>query len=113
MKLSTGTGLATHGARTLIYFILMFLVKVNNSLFTGIVVLALALALSIFAIVICFPETMPRSVKYMAVFETVMTMVVFLGDRFGLQIDFFLGLMLLAGYNLTMILGILADNKQK
>ena len=113
MKLSNWAGLATYGLRTLAYLVLIILTSVAKYYFTEVTILCIAIAMAIYVIVICFPETMARSVKYKAVFETVLTMVVFLGNRFGLKVDFLLGLILLLGWNLTMMLCVISDNKQK
>lgn len=113
MKITNKFGLGTYGVRALIYFVLVFLFYVNKPLFTGEVVLVIMLALFIYVMSTLFSRTIHLLIQYLAVFEAAITVIIFVGDRFGLPIDFFLGLFFLAGFNLAIVLGILAENKQR
>lgn len=111
-QLSKLAGFVTHGIRTILYIGLIIMTLIVKYSFTNIAIISIAIVMLIYTLAVCFPETMAMSVKYKAAFEIVVTVVVFLGNYCGLNVNFVLGLFFLFGLNLTFLLSVIADNRK-
>lgn len=112
MKIKDGGWITLiHGVRTLVYFVLIILVSASSNLLTSRIRFCIALGLFIFILLICFPERVSGGNKARAFFEAALTLLIFLGGYVQIDFNFTLGLMILGGYNLTMMFAAIVDGR--